>query len=822
MSRDGGGGEDRFSFHRDRDSVPVLQEEISHMFDFFFGNSPNPALCLDKGLLDERRHCFRERSLTVVAWALRLFRVDGDDVASYDYRQGNQRLAKWMKQLWEGYDAYVHNTKDFKNDQQIEAMRFVRHLGYVRQVVAHLGQILEASHVLTRLLKNPEEGYVDTGRPVEKWMERNFRRLHGDDGDDDGLAKKANKSLTPKIVHKCLDKANELGLRWRNGYVLEERTLTFNGSVYSTRTYQYLCWDKEEGRRDGRESTVEEFVRRTCNKEEESDLWEALLSSRTRCDVVNALSASREREFPELRPRRNLFSFRNGVYNTCATRLGTFYTYDRAAHYLKDSDVACKFFDVTLELEMFVRSADHQGAWFEAIKTPLFQSVLDYQNFGCVTTAQSRRAIEERLGSDLAPLVDAASSTRSHILTFMQASENSCLLAAELERADEVHQALQTVLENCDELRSNLAGVLAALEPLRAAAERDAGVRQPLPAPLDVAGPAAAAAAAATTEPQRTATSRLPAEVQRWLYVLLGRLLHDLKRWDNWQIVPFIKGVAGTGKSLIAQVAYHFFDQQDVGTLMSNIEPQFGLSALADKFLYVCLEVKKNFGLDQSIFQSMVSGEQVSVSVKNKMAYSKEWTAPGILCGNEWASYKDSQGSIARRLAIFNFPFPVSKRDSKPNLLNDILEQELAPLVLKCNVAYREMADIHRDAAIWRILPHYFQSQQKALQVDSDPLMALLADETIFVQDASAWVAYSKFQKEYNAKCRELRGVDYNEPLIDDKLRPALSEVRAQKVCDVRADFSLGGEPSKEHWILGLRYVKEGGSQAAAAGPRAA
>ena len=803
-----------FSDHGDYryDSLDSLRTKILHMHKFFSGEMPD--FLLDKDLLDEARHDFRSRAMVVTQWALRLFQADGAGQHYYDHRQGKMRLARWMKHLWMAYDAHDAWTRqtDMMQDLMI-SMRWVRQMGYMRQIMDHVGKLVNSAHVLTRLLRNPEDGCVDTTRPIQQWMERNFIRQHEGLEQEDESQRKRNKSLANKIVHHCLDYANRRGLCWRNGYVYQERKVEFAGGVYGTRTYQYLCWDDEEGRRDGRESTVEEFVVRVCTKETVYEYWEALLDGRMKNNVVNFLKVSREREFPELRPLRNLLAFRNGIYDTEAPGRGSFYTYDHVGSYFRASQVACKYFDVEIDAaSVFDAISLHQGAWFDGVKTPLFQGILDYQNYGGPTTQESRRRLEERLDLGQAPLVEAVCDTRRHLQCFMQAAEDAVLAANEMQRADEVHETLATVLENCDRLRANFEATLRALEPASRAASLTAGLREPQSAPADVSGASAGAL------PQEASTARrLPPEVQKWVYIFMGRLLHDLG-WDNWQIVPFIKGVAGTGKSLIAQVAMHFFDAQDVGILGSSIEPIFGLSALAEKFMYVCLEVKKNFSLDQSLFQSMVSGEQVSVAVKGKTAYSKKWTAPGILCGNEWASYKDSQGSIARRLAIVNFPFPVAQRDSNPNLLREILETELATLIMKCNTAYLEMAEIQKKSSIWKILPAYFSHQQKALQIDSDPLMALLSDSTIFVQDPCAWVSWAKFQKEYQLKCRELRGSDYHEALIDDKLRPALKEFNAQKVHDTRADFAMGGDPVHCHWIVGLRCAND---SAAAARPQA-
>lgn len=37
-------------------------------------------------------------------------------------------------------------------------------------------------------------------------------------------------------------------------------------------------------------------------------------------------------------------------------------------------------------------------------------------------------------------------------------------------------------------------------------------------------------------------------EVKKWMYILLGRLLYDLNDLDAWQVIPFCKGLASSGK----------------------------------------------------------------------------------------------------------------------------------------------------------------------------------------------------------------------------------------------------------------------------------
>ena len=58
---------------------------------------------------------------------------------------------------------------------------------------------------------------------------------------------------------------------------------------------------------------------------------------------------------------------------------------------------------------------------------------------------------------------------------------------------------------------------------------------------------------------QNVVRNTVPGDVQRWLYVLVGRLLFPVGQHDDWQVIPFLKGTAGTGKSSIAAILQEWF-----------------------------------------------------------------------------------------------------------------------------------------------------------------------------------------------------------------------------------------------------------------------
>ena len=74
----------------------------------------------------------------------------------------------------------------------------------------------------------------------------------------------------------------------------------------------------------------------------------------------------------------------------------------------------------------------------------------------------------------------------------------------------------------------------------------------------------------------------------RWMYILAGRLCYDTGELDRWQVIPFIKGIAKSGKStLLTKVFKKFYDAEDVRTMANNTEDRFGLAPFLGRFLII-------------------------------------------------------------------------------------------------------------------------------------------------------------------------------------------------------------------------------------------
>ena len=243
----------------------------------------------------------------------------------------------------------------------------------------------------------------------------------------------------------------------------------------------------------------------------------------------------------------------------------------------------------------------------------------------------------------------------------------------------------------------------------------------------------------------------LEKEVCNWAYVMGGRLCYDVGDLDCWQVIPFFKGIARSGKStLINSVFKRFYENEDVGTLGNNIERKFGLSAIKDSFMFIAPEIKGDLALEQAEFQSIVSGESVSIAVKNKTAVSVEWSVPGVLGGNEVPNWKDNSGSVLRRILPWNFTKKVQEADPH---LDKKLNKELPVILLKCVRAYLDYSNKFRDRDIWNVVPEYFKIIQKQVAMVASTLHNFLESTSIKFGE-ELFVPQKLFVQVFNQHCQ--------------------------------------------------------------------
>lgn len=258
------------------------------------------------------------------------------------------------------------------------------------------------------------------------------------------------------------------------------------------------------------------------------------------------------------------------------------------------------------------------------------------------------------------------------------------------------------------------------------------------------------------------------------MYVLQGRLLYDVGTHDNWSVVPFVKGIAGSGKSTMGKNCKDVYRVEDTAVMSSNAQETFGLEQLLGKFMFVCFEAKGKFRINQGDLQSVISGEPVSVNLKFKTSMTcPRWLVPGIFFGNEIPNWLDTQGNMSRRTVVFEFLRRVVTSDGN---MDEDLAKERAHYILKCNLAYRAMAFQCGKMGFWEIpyLASYFKETRRRLQIKINPLLAFISDSDLWEIKPERYVLLLEFREEFMAW---LKRTGNNQQRLDgDDVKNSLEE----------------------------------------------
>jgi hypothetical protein len=251
--------------------------------------------------------------------------------------------------------------------------------------------------------------------------------------------------------------------------------------------------------------------------------------------------------------------------------------------------------------------------------------------------------------------------------------------------------------------------------------------------------------------------------VVHMLHVLLGRLLFPLGQHDDWQVVPWLVGIAGAGKTVIQDVVTAMFPVGMVGTLSGNNELIFGLEAKFAKHVVLGRDLPRHMNsvLPQTLLQCMVSGESISVPRKGQVSIDLPWTAPMLCASNALPDYSDSDGQIGRRLVTF--PFIRSARAKEEGLAARIVETELAAIISCIVTAYFDAVRLNRGAGFWNMCPEDLLKAKRDVAVATSHVRRFLSlgptdkeaeindDEVVYVRhDAGACTSIVNLKRAYD------------------------------------------------------------------------
>lgn len=256
-----------------------------------------------------------------------------------------------------------------------------------------------------------------------------------------------------------------------------------------------------------------------------------------------------------------------------------------------------------------------------------------------------------------------------------------------------------------------------------------------------------------------------------WVLIMIGRTVYLRGQHDAWDVMLFLFGQSGTGKSVMMDALRSFFDMEDVGVLSSMIEKQFGIGKIIRKRMIVGPDLR-DLNMALSDFLSLVSGDPISCPQKNLDPIVA--TARGNVTGaGNRMPYTDVSTEVLRRFFIVNFENPVSE-EAKRGDYKTLIFGEVGKLLYVSTMCYRWALKKLKEeglenASLMNICPRLFMRTRETIESEGDMLRQFF-DAVIVLPSASEksnnayakraenWTTYSQMTTRFTAFAGEQSG----------------------------------------------------------------
>jgi hypothetical protein len=252
-----------------------------------------------------------------------------------------------------------------------------------------------------------------------------------------------------------------------------------------------------------------------------------------------------------------------------------------------------------------------------------------------------------------------------------------------------------------------------------------------------------------------------------------------------------------------------------VGVLDNNMERQFGMENLLSHELYVLIgeELDDNFKLERTNFLRLISGEDIMIARKNKIALKRKLPAHLACCGNKMIGYEDHRGELKRRIVSWMFDHKVLPSQVDP-LLDEKLWKELPAIMQKVVRAYQYYSQKYGHKSIWSVLPNYFKDSQRRIAERSNPKRAFLESndvvygEEYYISETELRNRFMEFCKARNFKRQRfaLEGwkSDFQEMSNERNVKISI-EIKGDRVYPRNGGMMM----HRENFILGMDVLNQ-------------
>jgi len=241
-------------------------------------------------------------------------------------------------------------------------------------------------------------------------------------------------------------------------------------------------------------------------------------------------------------------------------------------------------------------------------------------------------------------------------------------------------------------------------------------------------------------------------EIQKWICTFMGRMCFTIGDLDNWQVLLYLLGQAGAGKStILMKILQKWYDEEDVGVISNNIDTKYGIKPHVNKLMVLAPEISENFKMEQTDWQLLVEGGRNTYSEKYKNDETIDWKLHMTMGGNKIMRYKNNSESVSRRTAVVNFWKKVVNTDTE---IDKKLAVEMPAIIKLCVSGYYNAIRSYGKKGIWNILPKYFHENKEELEQTVNSLQNFIKSGKV-IFDKKFYIPVKVFQQLFNEHCRE-------------------------------------------------------------------
>ena len=233
----------------------------------------------------------------------------------------------------------------------------------------------------------------------------------------------------------------------------------------------------------------------------------------------------------------------------------------------------------------------------------------------------------------------------------------------------------------------------------------------------------------------------IPDPIIDFFITMISRSLLEPQKYDKMQMMVFVKGPAGNGKTTIIDFMVSFFERSNTGPIANGAQAEFPFEQCINKdthttkhFVYFP-EVKSTCKIDTGEIQKLCDVEKnYPFNIKGKTVIKADIDFTLWAAGNEFFG-QDAGDSMARRLFNVYFPHRVQDDKQDPNLLDRLKKREVGAILCRSALQFYFLRQHYKGGPTFQNVCadikkycgcDYIKKQQKAMQEVIQPVHQFL------------------------------------------------------------------------------------------------